>query len=187
MMQNAVVWRRQILLGALLIATLSACQNDEAAIAGAEAPDARSSDTIVIRELDADGVGSYLVAATAGVEGDDGYTLKLEERFYPEVRMSRFLVEQAGLEHRIRTGNIDSLDLKITRNGRELVTTSLMDELAGKLDGLTYASELMPSDLSSRSATDRSCAVLSVQYSDASLYPHVLNTCDTRNIALSSK
>lgn len=184
---KAAIGPQQILLAALLIATLSSCQNDEITMAGAANPDDRSGGTIVIRELEVDGVGSYLVAATAGVEGDDGYTLKVEERFYPEVRMSRFLVEQAGLDHRIRTGGVDSLDLKISRNGHELVAASLMDELGGQLGGLTYASELMSSDLSSKSAIDRPCAVLSVQYSDVALYPHVLNTCDMRSIALMPK
>ncbi|MFA7461319.1 MAG: hypothetical protein WCY60_09995, partial [Trueperaceae bacterium] len=99
--------------------------------------------TVTVRQLEADEAGSYLVAATAAVHGDDGYVLRLEERFYPESKTSRFVVVQEGVEHRIGSASVAEMSLKIDRDGARVVAVDLTQRAAGNQPG-SYISELVP-------------------------------------------
>lgn len=138
--------------------------------------------TVTVRQLEADEAGSYLVAATAAVHGDDGYVLRLEERFYPESKTSRFVVVQEGVEHRIGSASVAEMSLKIDRDGARVVAVDLTQRAAGNQPE-SYISELVPTDLTSRSALGRTCATLTVDYGNDS-FSHVLSTCDARSIAV---
>lgn len=168
-----------------IIMVLAACGVGPEVDAGTKLKNQFGSD-VVVRELESDDAGSYLVVATAAVKGDDGYVLELEERFYPDMKSSRFLVAQEGLAQRNSTRTVASMSLAITRDDSEILVQDLTMQVADDRPQFSYTTELVPTFLASPGAEGRACAALYVEYGTAGITPHVLSTCDSRSLSLAT-
>lgn len=141
-------------------------------------------DNYDVVQLSADSVGSFLSAATTGIHGDDGYELTLEERYYPTMNASRFVVSQIGLADRIASVGVTEINLSITKNGGTLESIDILNHPVVDLTEEPFVSGFFASELSALNGPNRVCALLSVEYADDKHYAHALNTCDPRGFVV---
>ncbi len=178
---NLVVLLASLLLFGLL---LSACNQ--------VAPDAKSPAPVENRyrtwndylaSLNEDSVGKYKVVAANAIEGENGLSLSVEERYYVELEKTRIVAEQDGLGLLSQSADISDLrfslvqaDQKIQEQAFNIQSLNDSDRVVPKM---LFASQLYNADRATRDLTQPIvCGNLKLTFVDKDHYPIVLNTCN---------
>jgi hypothetical protein len=143
-----------------------------------------------------DEIGEYTVVSEQGSYSDDGFVLRIEERFYEGLSKSRFIVTQSNLGLQAQSIGIKNMNVFVYQDNAQLSSNNInmspflktgsneVSSLAS--DGVVFASEqyeIKSADsLYEETPTQRPCGVVKLDYVDETFYSIVLDTCERPSI-----
>lgn len=135
-----------------------------------------------LASLETDDLGKYKVVSANGIEGEGGFVLNVEQRYYVELEKARFVVEQKNLGLQTQATEIQSMNFSVTDGQDPLVAQALAPSTLSSqgLSDVLLSTDLYPVEESKRELPESMCAALDISFADKALYPINLNTCQQR-------
>jgi hypothetical protein len=176
----------------IFLLVLASCRQIEPSTSATSAPE------IVPRsgQVGQDDIGEYKVVSEQGNYGDDGFVLRIEERFYEGLSTSRFIVTQSNIGLQAQSIGIKNMSVFVYQDKAQLSSNSINVSSFLKTannevsslgsDGVMFASEQYEIEsadfLYEETPNQRPCGVVKLDYVDETFYPIVLDTCERPSI-----